>query len=220
MHDDLQEELRRWMLGESFSCLGGRIAVRHDTLRTLSTGVMGATATTKEVHSELSRFVAESLHPEEDFASFVVLFDGPSMSSEKHFESELWAQLQALHELDRQGCPYAPDVSSDPASADFAFSVSGHPFFVVGLHPLASRTSRRFTVPAMVFNSHHQFRRLKASGVYQGLQRRIRSREVRLQGSVNPALGEFGALPEARQYSGRAPEEEWRCPFRPVSDTE
>jgi FPC/CPF motif-containing protein YcgG len=217
---DLQHELRRWLLSDSFSCLGARIAVRHRTLRILSTGAMGAAVTTKELHSELSRFVTEAIRTDEDFTSFVALFDGPSVKSEECFEAELWAQLQALHDLDQQVFPWAPDVSSDPAAPDFAFSVAGHPFFVVGLHPLASRVSRRFKVPAMAFNSHHQFRRLKKSGVYQGLQSRIRSRELRRQASVNPALGEFGEVSEARQYSGRAPVENWRCPFQARRDTE
>jgi hypothetical protein len=36
-----------------------------------------------------------------------------------------------------------------------------------------------------------------------------------LQGSLNPELREFGTRSEARQYAGRATEEEWKCPFRP-----
>ena len=34
-----------------------------------------------------------------------------------------------------------------------------------------------------------------------------------LMGLVNPMLAEHGSLSAARQYSGRAVGEDWRCPF-------
>ena len=36
-----------------------------------------------------------------------------------------------------------------------------------------------------------------------------------LQGTINPNLADFGDASEARQYSGRAVEANWTCPFRP-----
>jgi FPC/CPF motif-containing protein YcgG len=41
----------------------------------------------------------------------------------------------------------------------------------------------------------------------------VREREIALQGSLNPNLADFGERSEARQYSGRAVEDQWRCPF-------
>ncbi|MFG2348679.1 guanitoxin biosynthesis heme-dependent pre-guanitoxin N-hydroxylase GntA [Streptomyces phaeochromogenes] len=212
--DPLVDELRQWLLSDSFSCLGARAAVRRDTLHVATMGEMGTIPTTKRLHDELAYFAENTLGDDENFATFVALFDTQDGLSEAAFDDRLWAQLQALHEVDREQYTWATEVSSDPESTEFAFSVAGHPFFVVGLHPMASRTSRGFRVPGLAFNSHRQFHRLKTSGVYGGLQQRIRAREIRLQGSINPALAEFGEASEARQYSGRPPIGEWKCPFK------
>jgi FPC/CPF motif-containing protein YcgG len=89
---------------------------------------------------------------------------------------------------------------------------------VVGLHPASSRFARRFAWPTLVFNAHHQFDRLRAEGRYDRMQEVIRSRELALQGDLNPNLGDFGSLSEARQYSGRPAEAGWRCPFHAGGD--
>ena len=41
----------------------------------------------------------------------------------------------------------------------------------------------------------------------------IRNRDEKLQGSINPMMRDFGQGSEARQYSGRAVNDEWKCPF-------
>ena len=68
-------------------------------------------------------------------------------------------------------------------------------------------------MPCLVFNFHEQFEQLKASGKYTVLQDAIRTRDIALQGSINPVLARFGETSEARQYSGRAVEADWQCPF-------
>jgi len=84
---------------------------------------------------------------------------------------------------------------------------------VVGLHPRASRRARRFAAPALVFNLHDQFERLRADGRYETLRRTILARDLAFSGSLNPMLARFGEVSEARQYSGRAVEPGWSCPF-------
>ena len=135
------------------------------------------------------------------------------------FEALLWSQLQQLHDRDISVHAYSPLVSADPRSPRYAFSVGGHPFFIVGMHPKASRRTRRFRYPALVFNSHVQFERLKERGLYGRIQQEVRRREIALQGSLNPNLSEFGESSEARQYSGRAAEDDWRCPFTPRTES-
>ena len=85
----------------------------------------------------------------------------------------------------------------------FSLSFGGEAFFAVGLHPNASREARRFGAPAIVFNLHDQFERLRADGLYDKLRRTILERDEALQGSVNPMLARHGEGSEARQYSGR-----------------
>ena len=205
-------DLAGWIDGEEFSCLGAKASLRRGELVRVDLGEMGRPGTTAELYAAVERFVRRRLRPEEDFASLVAVFDGPRQLAEEPFERLLWAQLAALHELDSH--PWAADVSADPASPVFSFSLAGHPFFVVGLHERASRISRRFSRPAMAFNSHRQFERLRHSGAYPGLLTRTRERELRLQGSVNPALADHGTVSEARQYAGRAVPPDWTCPFR------
>ncbi|HSP45414.1 MAG TPA: YqcI/YcgG family protein, partial [Chthoniobacterales bacterium] len=65
-------------------------------------------------------------------------------------------------------------------------------------------------------NPHEQFERLRADGKWKRMQETIRSRDVELQGSINPMLSDFGEQSEARQYSGRAVEDDWKAPFKPA----
>ena len=92
-------------------------------------------------------------------------------------------------------------------------SFGGEAFFVVGLHPRASRPARRFEAPAMVFNLHDQFEALRASGRYDRLRETILDRDLAMAGSLNPMLAPHGTESAARQYSGRAVGEGWECPF-------
>jgi FPC/CPF motif-containing protein YcgG len=97
----------------------------------------------------------------------------------------------------------------------FRSASAGRLFFIVGLHPNASRKARRFEAPTLVFNLHDQFEQLRADGRYGKLRERILERDIRFSGSVNPMLATHGEASEARQYSGRAVDEAWVCPFRP-----
>jgi FPC/CPF motif-containing protein YcgG len=143
----------------------------------------------------------------------VAVFTGRPPASERAFERLLWIQLQQLHERDLAP-DWDPAVSSDPADPDFSFSFEGTALFVIGLHPGSSRLARRFAWPALVFNPHAQFERLRRDGVFELLRDRIRERDLALQGTLNPNLADFGERSEARQYSGRdTTDTAWQCPF-------
>lgn len=86
------------------------------------------------------------------------------------------------------------------------------------MHDLASRKARQFPYAALVFNPHEQFERLRERGKFEMFRNNIRARDVAFQGSINPVLNNFGSSSEARQYSGRAVEDDWRCPFAPSSE--
>jgi len=106
-----------------------------------------------------------------------------------------------------------PRVSNDPTSAGFSFSVGGRGYYVVGLHPRASRTARRFIRPVLVFNLHDQFERLRSDGKYLTIRDTIIKRDTQLEGTPNPMLQAFGNSSEAAQYSGREVDDQWTCPF-------
>ena len=148
------------------------------------------------------------------FRSLVVLFEAGAPDDEEAFEAQLWQRLESLTAKDQWlGQPADPRVAHDPDDPHFALSFGGEAFFVVGLHPLASRPARRFAVPAMVFNLHDQFEQLRAQNRYDKLRDTILDRDLALAGSVNPMLAMHGSVSAARQYSGRAVGTDWTCPF-------
>jgi FPC/CPF motif-containing protein YcgG len=93
-------------------------------------------------------------------------------------------------------------------------SFGGEAYFVVGLNPSASRPARRFAYPTMVFNLHDQFETLREDGRYERMRDAILERDRDLAGDINPMLARHGESSEARQYSGRAVDKGWECPFR------
>jgi FPC/CPF motif-containing protein YcgG len=146
--------------------------------------------------------------------SYVAFFEGEAPSDEGVFEDRLWRQLQAMHEFDARRHAWDRSVSADPDSPEFSFSIGGQAWYVIGLHPGASRLARRFGSTALVFNPHRQFEALRGAGKYDLVRDRVRKRDFAFQGSLNPMLADHGDSSEARQYSGRAVGAEWRCPFQ------
>lgn len=148
------------------------------------------------------------------FQSLVVIFEEGAPDDEEQFERLLWERLDSLTRKD-EWLGQTPDtrVAHDPEDPHFAMSFGGEAFFVVGLHPKASRPARRFRYPAMVFNLHDQFTQLRAQGRYEKLRRTILGRDLELAGSMNPMLDSHGTVSAARQYSGRSVDDGWQCPF-------
>ena len=206
---------RAFTLDDAFSCLGAKSAIRRETYRIGAYARLDDAAVTEGLARDLYAFAAERRGFESDFTTYVAVFRERMFDDEAGFDRALWAQLQRLHELDARYHAWDPRVSSDPDDPRFSFSIAGHAFFVVGLHPAASRSARRFGWPTLVFNAHEQFEHLRDGGRFGGLQHRIRERELRLDGDLNPNLADYGRHSEARQYSGRPTEAGWTCPFRP-----
>jgi FPC/CPF motif-containing protein YcgG len=206
------DAFRSFVLDDEFSCLGAKSAIRRGAYRFGTYGSMDDPAVSEGLIRDLYAFVNERRGFTGDFTTYVAVFRG-APTDELAFEGSLWRQLDRLHALDAQFYEWDTAVSSDPESEEFSFSVAGNAFFIVGMQPGASRSARRFAWPVLVFNAHEQFENLKHTGRFKGLQKQIREREVRLDGALNPNLAEFGYHSEARQYSGRAVEAEWKCPF-------
>ena len=148
------------------------------------------------------------------FRSLVVLFERGAPRDERQYEERMWDRLQSLSDKDEWlGQQPDPRVAHDPDDPHFALSFGGEAFFVVGLHPKASRPARRFEKPGLVFNLHDQFERLRAEGRYDPMRETIIARDVALAGEPNPMLAPHGTASAARQYSGRKVGEDWRCPY-------
>ncbi|MCU0760542.1 MAG: YqcI/YcgG family protein [Steroidobacteraceae bacterium] len=195
-------------------CVMARSALQRGAVRIGTHRGFGGLAAAVSCH-DLYECLAETRADQGAFVSYAALFPGTCFAGEAEFEDALWQHLQAMHEVDRRYFGWDPSVSPDPDAARFSFSVGGHAWYVIGMHPLASRLARRAPAPLLVFNPHAQFEQLRAAGSYRPLRDRIRARDRALQGSVNPMLADHGSASEARQYSGRAVEPSWRCPFQP-----
>ena len=210
-----REELLGAIADKRFPCVGAKSAMARDLLKTVACHSLASARDDLRVHSHLLEWVSDYRQDRRGLRSLAVMFDGPTEIGEERFEAMMWERLQALAHVDHsRGQPYDPSVSADPGDPQFSLSFGGAAFFVIGLHPNASRTGRRVPRPTLVFNLHDQFERLREEGRYDRLRKKIISRDVSLCGSVNPMLARFGDSSQAPQYSGRVVEANWRCPFR------
>jgi FPC/CPF motif-containing protein YcgG len=207
---ELIDAMQAMISHPDYPCLGARSVFRRDRATVRVYDELGSPQSAELILADLRRF-ASTVQLEDGFASFIALFRGPDIQDEQHFEELLWAQLREVRATDEQ--PWTSDVSGDPDDPHFAFSAAGTAYFVVGLHPMASRDARRTAVPTLVFNPHAQFEQLRASGMFPGMRDRIRARDQALQGQINPMVSDHGTSSEARQYSGREVGADWRAPF-------
>jgi len=218
--DRLQTMLFEHVRAAEFPCVGAKAALARGTLEVLACNRIDSAWDDVRIHDRLLHFAQEYARDRTLFRSFAVIFEGPGNLDEAAFETALWKRVQSLSDKDVwRGQKYDPRVSADPENPHFSLSFGGEAFFIVGLHPNASRPARRFDRPAMVFNLHDQFETLRAEGKYEGMREKILVRDEALAGSRNPMLARHGELSEARQYSGRQVGSEWSCPFHYAGDT-
>ncbi len=209
----LHATLRAFVIHPDFPCVGAKAAIGSGEYRLGSYGDLCDPDVMLGVARDLHAFVQEQRRMISGFSTFVAGFQELTGTDEHTFETTLWKALQRLNELDETA--WDPSASSDSSDSSFSFSFARRAFFIVGMHPGASRFARRFPVPLLIFNAKAQFDALRSDGRFGRMQSKIRERDVGLQGSINPNLAAFGESSEARQYSGRAVEPQWRCPFRP-----
>ncbi len=199
---------------QDFPCVGAKAALTRGQLKTVIARAIDSGWNDLQIHAALLAFVADYRREDKMFQSLAVIFEAPTSFGEAEFEAHLWRRVQSIADKDAWlGQHYDPAVSPDPENPHFSLSFGGEAFFVVGLHPNASRPARRFKTAAMVFNLHDQFQRLRAEGRYEKLRAAILERDEAFAGSANPMLSRHGTVSEARQYSGRAVDPAWRCPF-------
>lgn len=216
--ESLGAELCAFIRDPAFPCVGAKSALARAQIRVVTGEDIRCPSDDRRILSALYDFLVSHEADKKMFTSFAAVFQGPCTLDEEAFERHLWARLNALHNLDTERFPWSPSVSCNPAAPDFGFSLGGHAFFIVGLHPGSSRTARRLAHPAIVFNLHEQFQDLRMRGQYHRIKDTIVDRDVKLDGSPNPMIAEHGTTSEARQYSGRAVEDDWQCPFVPSHD--
>lgn len=210
----LADEFRHFLARPDFPCVGAKSALAKGHLRFVVARDLSSAWDDMRIYSALFNFAEAYRSNPQPFQSLAVLFRGPLTLGEAAYESCLWERMQSLTDKDGwHGQAHDRRVSSDPGDPHFSLSFANEAFFVVGLHPNASRPARRFACPVLVFNPHEQFEQLREQGLYDGMREKIGKRDEALAGSRNPMLHTFGEASEAVQYSGRLVDGAWRCPF-------
>jgi FPC/CPF motif-containing protein YcgG len=174
-----------------FPCVGAKSALAKGQMDIIVARDVRSAWDDMRISPALGETVRKYREDRAIFRTLIVLFEAPALLSEEEFEAHLWARAQSLSDKDEW-----------------------LGFFVVGLHPNASRPARKFESPAMVFNLHDQFEVLRDQQRYDKLRSSILARDLEYAGSMNPMLARHGESSEARQYSGRVVEESWKCPFK------
>ncbi|MCV2361480.1 YqcI/YcgG family protein [Paucibacter sp. TC2R-5] len=206
-------EIRNHVLFEGFACVGARSAFNKNGYRFGLYPPMNSEPAVRSLCHDLYEFCNDFKFIGDEFVTYIAMFQEDAVETEQEFEKLMWAHLQAMHDLDSKYFNWDSRVASEPSDNNFSFSIGERGLFVVGLHPQASRLSRRFKYKTLVFNPHEQFETLRERGKFESMKKIIRARDVATQGSINPVLKNFGESSEARQYSGRAVEDDWLCPF-------
>lgn len=217
--EKVREEFSSFIAQADYPCLGAKAALNAASIKVKTYDKLGSVESSLKLALDLGRFLHSDLFRRHHYASFIATFGGPLGLDEIHFERLLWQQLGVLNRIDAGKSAWDPDVSSDPADPHFSFSFAGQALYVIGLHEQSSRMARRFRWPTLIFNAHEQFEKMRAEGKWKRMQQTIRERDMQLQGSINPMLSDFGERSEARQYSGRQVEADWKPDFRPAQQT-
>ncbi|CAM3480757.1 guanitoxin biosynthesis heme-dependent pre-guanitoxin N-hydroxylase GntA [Aequorivita lipolytica] len=204
-------QFKDFILKKSHPCIMAQTVFKMDEYSIKEYNSLGSKETAAEILKDLRNYIDKYDFTSNNFETFIAIFPSENFEDEITFEKALWSQLKTINELD--STPWDSSVANDPTSTKFSFSILGTAFYIVGLHPNSSRKARQAPYPALVFNLHLQFEKLREMGTYQRVKNRIRKRDIKLQGSVNPVLKDFGEASEALQYSGRNVGENWKCPF-------
>lgn len=210
----LGDALRSHIVEDRFPCVGAKSALATGRLKVLPARSLTSAWNDIAIHEALLEWSEDYERDPQGLRSLAVVFAGPDHLDEAAFENAMWDRLNSLAAKDEwRGQAYDPHVSSDPTNPHFSLSFGGKAYFVVGMHPNASRSARRTPHPTLVFNLHDQFEALRASQRYERMRETILKRDRALDGSINPMLSRHGIASEARQYSGRVVGDDWQCPF-------
>ncbi len=207
----IHQEFKKFVIDDNHPCLMAQTVFSMNQVDFHVYEDFGSKHTARNILKDLKKYIANYDFESNDFFTFIAAFKGRKDFSEEQFEQILWKQLQFLHEVDDAN--WDPVVNSNPDHKDFSFSLGGKAFYMVGLHPNSSRKARQTPYPAIAFNLHWQFEKLREMGSYTTVRDKIRERDISLQGNINPMLEDFGKNSESKQYSGRKVGEEWKCPF-------
>jgi FPC/CPF motif-containing protein YcgG len=200
----VKDHLIKFILTKTFPCIMARMVAKKGFMHVVEIENIQGPEDSKKMLAEAYYFIDCFREDPEKLSSFIVIFKHPHYLDENVFEETFWNVLKNLHRMDKNSYPHDPRVSSNPMDDNFSYSLKSEAFFILALHPKSPRWARRFSAPAIVFNPHVQFEKLRHQGLFKRIRDIIRDRDKKLQGDVNPMLNDFGEKSEIYQYLGKA----------------
>ncbi|MEJ7645667.1 MAG: guanitoxin biosynthesis heme-dependent pre-guanitoxin N-hydroxylase GntA [Chryseolinea sp.] len=210
---EIESSYRSFIDTKEFPCIAAKAALARQQISCLVVDHLACPKDDHAITRFLHAFIDTFRDASELYNSAAVIFKGPTTTTEEEFDNLFWDRLQALSDIDAARYLYDNRVGNDPEHSSFSFSIKQEAFYIIGLHPAASRLARRFDYPVIVFNPHSQFEQLREANKYEPMKKAIRNRDVTFSGTVNPMLSDFGTNSEVLQYSGRQYGNNWKCPF-------
>lgn len=207
----IEKEYKNFVIGKKHPCIMANAVFQLDKYQLKIYDDITSDAVVDPILQDVETYLEAYDFESNDFETLILCFKENNFKTELQFEKALWKLLQKLH--DKDDVEWDKAVSSDKTNPNFSFSIKGKAFYVIGMHPNSSRMARRAPYCTLILNLHWQFEKLREMGTYQTVKKRIRSRDKKLQGTINPVLRDFGKDSEAKQYSGRFVDEQWKCPF-------
>ncbi len=208
---NIEDEFKSFIIEKNHPCVMANTVFSMNQYEIKTYETLGSKTTASLLLEDIQKYIQNYDFESKSFESLIAVFPEMEIETELEFENLLWRQLQFINEKD--DCPWDNNVSDNPEDSNFSFSINGHAFYIVGMHPKSSRMARKAPYPTIVFNLHSQFEKLREMGAYQKVRDKIRERDIALQGNINPVLEDFGESSEAKQYSGRNVGKTWKCPF-------
>lgn len=213
-NNDIIKAYHSFLEDKAFPCVAAKAAMARNQVHCFVAAHMACPKDDTAILRFLYEFVDTYRKSETSFHSAAILFKGPVIPHEEAFDAFLWQRLQALADLDAASYPYDDRVNNNPFSPKFSFSLKAEGFFVIGLHPASSRPARQFAYPALIFNPHAEFEKLRTTQSYEKMKHIVRGKDMMYSGSINPMLTDFGTASDVYQYSGKQYDTDWQCPLK------
>jgi len=197
------------ILQSGFPCPIAQAVTRNDALAVYNYSTMQADA--QRVYHDVGTWLGTT--DQFRFRSFVAVFQDEATQNLSQDHTSLWQCLSDMRACEPTQRTVPAGTSDDINDPNFAFSIHGHAFYVVGLSPHSPRKSRRTPFSGFALNLHQQFEDLRQSGTLETVKEASRARDMRFQGSTNPLLADHGQSSAALQYSSMPVSGPHECPF-------
>ena len=199
-----QTDLLSFIDDKSFPCIMAKAVMKQGFLNIKVVEEIDSAHSCEEVLTELYQFISKIRAENPKLSSFALVIQNEKYREFEVFEKSFWPFLSALAKADHAQYPHDPRVGDDPKENDYSYSLMSEAFFILALHPQSERLARKFAYPAIIFNPHIQFEKMRQGGIFKKVRDTIRMRDLKLQGTENVMLKDFGERSEVYQYLGKA----------------